>query len=74
MQTHIMQTHIGVIDENHFFSIHVIFEEHKIYIMDSLYPLHSTHRLHVYLLVHEFVLLLLSISFLFFLPEKGFFC
>ncbi|KAF1002430.1 hypothetical protein AG4045_022158 [Apium graveolens] len=47
------KTHIGVIDENHFFSIHVIFEEHKIYIMDSLYPLHSTHRLHVYLLLQH---------------------
>lgn len=59
----LMQTHIGVVQGNHFFSIHVIFQEHIIYIMDSLYALNEDHRLHVYVLVQEFVLLVLSILF-----------
>lgn len=61
----LMQTHIGVVEGNHLFSIHVIFQEHKIYIMDSLYTPNDVHRVHVYVLVQEFVLLVLSICFMF---------
>ena len=47
----LMQNHIGVVESNPFFSIHVIYiQENKIYIMDSLYALTNDQRLHVYVL------------------------